>query len=203
MSQKNNPTKEFDPLIIKRLLIRKKYTPDYPELADFKNIPVFIYNDLMAGFDNNILLNDSLYLGDAKTCSNCFSLRNPYFVSAWRENRTSLNAAHIKGEVYCIPPYLLFDLDVYHQNTVATRRQKVNVFLEDQRVKMKDKNNVIPTIQAWMYFGIKEFWEPHHLEYLHRVAPNGDKKKQYYKFWRLRDVNEDLFSRINPYAHWT
>lgn len=188
---------------IDKLRVRQGNTPDYPYFADYKNIPVFVYNHLQSGNnENETVLKNATFLGAGKTCSNRYSLRNPYFPTVFaEETRSSANCGFIKGEVYCVRPKVMFDLDVFHNNEFAFKRRKVSVFLEDQRVMMKG-NTIIPSIQAWMYIGVKSFWDNFHLELYSKICPQGDKKKGFYKCFRVKDISENIFPIQGQYGQW-
>ena len=180
----------FKVCIVDELLLRKKYTPDFGELRLYENILVFVYDELKVdGFQSSIL-SESKFLGEARTMHNSFLMKssstNPVvFVN---NKPKDINKGYIRGEVYAVPPETLLQLDKAKFNGFLYRRQKKYIFLMDQEYQTK-QGNKRPSVEAFMYLGIPEYWESYKLFNAPAIIPKHDRNKKYFDYLpRTRNI---------------
>ncbi len=97
---------------------------------------VFVYGTLKKGFGNHYLLENSKFIGRAKTKEKYKMTANGIpFVSK------SKAVSHIIGEVYEVDDETLEKLDFLEDHPDWYKREKVKVVLEDGK-----------ELEAWLYF---------------------------------------------------
>jgi|TARA_R100000664_G_scaffold1987_1_gene5106 gamma-glutamylaminecyclotransferase len=96
---------------------------------------VFVYGTLKKGFGNSFLLKDSCFISEAETV-NKYALYErgiPFVIK--HQNDTK-----IKGEVYKVDSYTLYQLDILEGHPNAYKRELVEIKIQDYHIK------------AWLYF---------------------------------------------------
>lgn len=89
---------------------------------------IFVYGTLRKNHGNHFLLQDSVYLGQAKTepkytlaCSGI-----PYLINGTEE---------VVGELYEVPPHVLNDLDMLEGHPDCYTRKDINLIFNDEPIK--------------------------------------------------------------------
>eukprot|EP01039_Chlorochromonas_danica_P008616 gene8616-9495_t len=111
-------------------------------------IKLFVYGTLMTGFKYRYALEESRFLGRAKT-KDTFSLyaREYPFVTSITSTDSDSRPTAIYGEVYeVIDQDVLLALDEIEGHPVEYVRKPVQVILEESR----------ETVEAWIYFNDRE-----------------------------------------------
>lgn len=166
--------------VFSALSVRGQYSPDFDDVRKRDHIPIFIYEHALknGGDYHGILINPKVrYLGEAHTATDTYILKSTfgetYTVAFIDETKYPVyKRAHIKGQVYVVPPKVLLDLDYIHRNGKMYRRELRNFFMRDQEIPLKTKS-VTPSLRCWMYIGIGEHWEN---MVLHKKAMSQDYK---------------------------
>lgn len=181
-----------------------QYTPDIAKLEQYESQLLFVADNCMKGHKKHELLVDdaSLSHGHAYTKAT-FSmwkkelgeesypviLKEDAFPHDWRGPKPGA-PAQIYGELYQIPPRVLYKLDIDKLNTVQFLRRRIKLeyvyFAHIERPWFKENskwnegalsraerelNNpeeaerleigpLYHTVTAWMYFGNPEYWNP-------------------------------------------
>lgn len=152
----DNPTP-----ICQELLARKAISPDFSKLSFEDYVPVFVYGTLKSGGLRNDVLDGCPYLGEARTATSTFILKDfegnfPVAFSAL-DPRKNTDAKYIYGEVYAVPPRVLLELDMIESNGSMYQREEKFMFLMEQSYSTRH-GSARPSIKAWMYLGVKDFW---------------------------------------------
>lgn len=143
---------------IQRLQQRATFTPDFRDIRETTNIPVFVYGTLKSDLSNHGLLKGAVKVGDAY-----LSERAAYhMVSAggfpvlyYREYNkklgiaTSYSVPRIDGEVYSVTPEHMLALDALESNGYMYQRELKNVCLAL-------KPNSFRTQKVWIYLGLRD-----------------------------------------------
>lgn len=79
-----------------------------------------------------------------------------------------IESAPIKGELYFIPGSHVKELDKHRVNGVQFTRDRVNIripyrtvaFNKERPLPVISDHQFFSTVQAWMYVGVKDYWNP-------------------------------------------
>jgi gamma-glutamylcyclotransferase (GGCT)/AIG2-like uncharacterized protein YtfP len=165
--------------VARRLSVRSRLTPDFSTLKKFKSIPLFVYGTEMTDGTDNGLLSGARYLGRAHTLSSKFWMKqttiSPIIFDSLHENHK--DNRKVRGEIYEVRVEHIHLLDVFHRNTIATKRTCRNVILEDCRpsgarlVPLTD----LAIQNCHVYIGKKNYWKDYELQ--HRMVTSYAKKE--------------------------
>lgn len=134
-------------------------TPDFIDRKLEHDIPVFVYGTLKTGGFFHDLLEGASFLGDGYTLQNKFYMSETesfpvvFELGSINQKNAKLQGK-IFGEVYVIDPKRLLELDRLEANGFMYRRKTTYIKLIDQ----KASNGQMPTIPAWMYIGVSDYW---------------------------------------------
>jgi gamma-glutamylcyclotransferase (GGCT)/AIG2-like uncharacterized protein YtfP len=189
MTQQELP---LDNKIIQKLLLRREYTPDFSKLRLHQDIIIMVYDSMrVGGFQNHFLKNAKL-LGECRTAHNGFIMRSGVNPVVFSDNDNgSKQKGFIRGDAFAVSPELFLDIDWLRSNGKVYQRTQKHVFLLDQEYPTRHGNKK-PTVQAWMWLGVPEFWKKENLTISPSTLPNGDRNKRYYEF---------LPSHVNRHPH--
>lgn len=192
---------------IDKLTARGKYTPDFAKLRLFDNILVFVYDELKQNGDANKYLKDSPFLGEARTSHNHFVMKSAPRGPVVFNNSKTEKRGFVRGECYAVSPETLLDLDYVMSNQHVFRREEKYIFLMDQEYKTKNGQRR-PSVKAWTYLGVPEFWMQQSLLQAPRTIPHGNKgqEKGYYEFYCYKRSVPTLLRNQPPYGdhmRWT
>jgi len=171
-------------------------TPDSNKLLDKEFWYLFAYGDQTGGFRHQ--LKDSIRVCPAFTDENDLILWNkkagkdseaialkwedsisPAYKNTKINGRLAYPKGRVKGELYLVPTYLYFKLDLDKQNGVQFRRGRVPILIPSKVIKRPgalstqasyrewvDVNPVtseesIQKLEAWMYCGNIDYWRNH------------------------------------------
>lgn len=146
--------------IVDKLKERSKWTPDFSKLRWFPEIPIFVYDSLrIGGNDNETFLNGSKFSGKAHSVTPHFSLnmRNDVPV-CFHEPDECLFRAHVRGELFVVSVEHIHALDRSLLNGHRYERIPFKVFLEDINPKGAGRMNQTPWVNAFVYLGIRKYW---------------------------------------------
>lgn len=133
---------------------RIRRTPDFMELRDKTNIPVFLYDDFVYNKDY-LYPRDIKSLGKAVTVANNLVYRKRY-MEQMKINGTfktmSMKGVHVspfqyeegcvEGYVYLLNYKAIVYLDEWYMNREVFERKEINVYLEDQESPFRTKSNI-------------------------------------------------------------
>lgn len=140
-------------------------TPDFLELKSDHHIPVFVYGSLKSGHRNHEMLSGCQFLGRGRTVATDLDLRAPShnaFPIAFRKSimKTPKEVlGRVSGEIWVVDPKKMLEMDTFENNRTMYNREKVWVVCRDQEIKGSTNKQARPTIQAWMYIGVPDYWE--------------------------------------------
>jgi gamma-glutamylcyclotransferase (GGCT)/AIG2-like uncharacterized protein YtfP len=124
-------------------------------------VPLFIYDNMKKGFQQDEYLKGAKFLGKGYTITNKYymniTLGNGNAVTFTEDNPESLKKGKIRGEVYAVRPDAIIDIDMFHQNGIMYDRELRNIVLSQQEIKSTHKT-FNPTRRCWMYLGKWEHW---------------------------------------------
>lgn len=146
------------------LLQRTVHTPDWLVRKRESNIPVFVYGTLMSSGVQHWALEDSPFLGQARTAMCKYVMETAQyddFPVLYDAKTVNSNTHRAIGECYLVDPMTLLRLDSIEENTVMFRREQHFITLLDQETPFRTESGRIrrPQIRAWIYFGIYDFWD--------------------------------------------
>jgi len=173
--------------IVQEALIRSKFTPDITLLEQSQFQLVFVCDDLMkAGQRYQIIRENSAYVcrGFTQRPYQFYRRRVDGAGVVMRPNkvykdRYDFSALKIKGEIHCVESVDgMVKLDNHYQNGVQYKRHRVHIlypFRQHGQVVNKttdgkplpytlqgNKHFLLPErvepIEAWMYFGLRSYW---------------------------------------------
>jgi len=150
-----------------------EYTPDVARLQTREKWWLFVYGEEMMRHAKNVeLLGLCEPMCGANTLEN-FSMWNvlqgadSYPIALekkleveeqpWFKTRHELPWTKIRGELYLVPPQMLFRLDNYKRNGVVWERKRAHIIIpsRSQRFMGIPKRD---DIKAWMYTGKTDYW---------------------------------------------
>jgi len=168
-------------------LRRTQFTPDISELELHQFVLLFVCDDVMrAGKNYKLIAEHSAKAARGFTMKafNFYSKRTdgmgiPMKVDA-QPDRFSFTALKIKGEIHAVRPAAFPDLDRWYQNGQMFRRVRTKILYptrEHGMIVNKDsmgrklpvalqgaKHFLLPEkvepIEAWMYVGVPNYWNP-------------------------------------------
>lgn len=156
---------EEDMTLMDKLCNRRKLpnTPDFIDIKQEDQIPVFVYGTVQRGGIFHNYVNGCKYLGKAYTNLDRYQMKEigtgDFPVAFQADKGTKVTQmGRLSGEVYVVDPLSLVDIDVIENNGTMYQRKKVWVVLKDQIYGGAEKKSH-PSIQAWVYFGMNEFWK--------------------------------------------
>lgn len=156
----------------KRLQENGEWTDDIPYLNLYDRHHVFVYGTLKRGCNRHITLSSNTrntYCGLGVTHKNSFDLliAKPSAIPVAIENVAKARDAKIKGELWLVPTETILRMDRIESNGHLYERvvEKIHVGTE-----------IIP---AFMYVGLKDFWNNKELIDNPRMQENG---KHYHWF---------------------
>lgn len=146
--------------IIDDLKRREKYTPDFSLLKKFEYLPVFLYDEFRRYKEKDFILKNlgAKYLGEGKTATNTFIMKNLEYPIVFHNNPSSFLSGFIRGDVYALSPKAVLALDKYKLNGYAFKRESRNIQLIDQTAKIKSVDKS-PILQCFMYIGDPVWWK--------------------------------------------
>lgn len=163
------PMKKHSTVVDDLLARRNDYTPDYLELKEKHYYPVFVYGTLKAGYPLHRYMEDFPYLGRGVMADWRYELydHGPFpVVMKGSGGKKPKDISNVLGEVYVVPTSAILDLDQVEGNNYMYIRQKKWFFLPDQKYKTK-QGMVNPYVDAFVYVGNPEFWNPSDLDRVH------------------------------------
>ena len=169
-----------------------KYTPDLCKLEAFKQLRLFVPDNLQRRFDKHSLLGESKFEAMAFTSDHFHFWKRNLLVDSFPipleapkdervipSNHLFPNSAKILGELHLITPDVMVELDNLRQNGVQFVRRRVHVLVPNRLVRATgyhkyekphwdDRLNGpvvtdperVDIQKAWMYIGVKEYWDP-------------------------------------------
>lgn len=141
---------------------RSIYCEDYLSLQRTAPNLVFVYGTLKKGFWNHTILEDSPFLGVAKSCEPSWdiTLSSPSggFPIAWRKPVSHLTS-RLMGEVYGCDARVMANLDRLEGEGHMYKREKHWFNLLDQKVQYPDGKVAHPVVNCWIYVGVQKFWK--------------------------------------------
>lgn len=193
---------------------RTRYTSDLHILERYERQKVFVYGSEMERFSNHDLLGqDRVRISSAQTTDD---------YSLWRDKKEGnhpialvdglLIPCPIKGELYSVSKSAILELDRYHRNGIQFNRKRVSLTIALRAVKFIDErdlwsdrlrtplNRAVITlevepveIKAWMYVGVKEYWEPqldagYYFSPVKMFSPKNTTKPRYY-YYTIAELN--------------
>lgn len=164
-----------DQYLTKILEERGRLTPDMPELRAFKEIPIFVFDNLQKGKRDHYCLEGAKYYGKAHTSHRKFTMKTsdsvPYVFDV---DSSSISSAYIRGEMYGVTPEHMVVLDSYHGNMNSSNRTLIPIVMEEQ----KPTNGQGMMIQkCFIWTGIGEVWDNRRMQvcsrrtYTHHPEP--------------------------------
>lgn len=155
-------------------------TPDYLELKNMKNIPVFVYGTLKMGERNHSLLKDCIFLGEASTAVWGFRMYKAEggFPVVLKKPSANSDSYRIYGEVYLCSARNILDLDYLESNGRMYDRQKHFIFLHEQNGIFKE--NARASLQCFMYVGVDAFWKDKNIHPVQRSMT--EDSRPFYEF---------------------
>lgn len=150
----------FSNNLLEQLGERAQNTPDFLELKNHEDIPVFVYGTLKEGMRNHHIIQGRPFLGKAKTTQSRFEMKQAqhsgFPVVMDVGVKASFNG-RIYGEVFVVKPKDMLTLDRLEDNGGMYIRKLTYVTLLDQQMNLRTgvKN---PVIQAWVYVGNPKVW---------------------------------------------
>lgn len=157
----NNKMMYKDSAVTDELLLRNtRLTPDYLDLKEKANHPVFVYGTLKKGFGLHRYLEGYPYLGRARPVTPSFEMYDTggFPVIKKINSPRKGEVAHVSGEVYVVPPKIILELDRVENNGGMYLRQKTYFFLRDQQYKTQ-AGYAKPSIHAFIYVGNPDYWD--------------------------------------------
>lgn len=165
-------------------LRQTELTPDIWQLEQFQYLRIFVPCDMMTGKINNNLVKDASK--DGKPLHPTCYTHNDY--TFWKKDlgehsygvplpasyrptgfvRWPVEGARIRGELWGIRPNQFIVLDRLRQHGRMFVRRRVPITLPYRTVSYDDTRRLpnisdhkyFQTVDAWMYFGIPEYWDP-------------------------------------------
>lgn len=151
-----------------------RYTPDLEALQQLEKHLVFICDELKLDHPENGRLGYSELKGRAFTESDKFSLWSKKLGKLSHaiplDNPKPSNytpAGKIKGELYLVTTETMISLDKYKENGVNFSRRRVPIqnyykvyHREEGGLELFLVESKEQTIEAWMWVGINEVWDP-------------------------------------------
>lgn len=121
-------------------------------------VPVFVYGTLKQGGYSHEVLEGTAYLGHGISTVDKFYMEETssfpvLFEIKERTTKTLKKNGRVFGEVYAVDPITLLRLDQIENNGRMYKRSLQWIRLIDQ-----DKCKLEPTIHAWVYTGVPEYW---------------------------------------------
>lgn len=152
--------------VFSSIAVRGKYSPDFSGMRLREHIPIFVYESGLRNggeFHKLLIHPKTRYLGDAYTATDNYILKSTFgdtYTVAFKDETKApvYKRAHIRGQVFVVPPKVLLDIDYIHRNGKMYQRELRNFFMRDQGIPMKSKS-VTPSLRCWMYLGILDHWE--------------------------------------------
>lgn len=184
---------------LKKLSNREKYTPDFHILRAFKEIPLFVFDELKKGFESHNYLVNAKYLGRATTLTHhyrMYTYRDKYPIVM--ESPTSNFKARVRGELYLVNVSHIHCIDILQDHTRRTLRNKLRVLMLDQPQGNHKTFRDFPWTEAFIYLGIPQVWEKESLQGYHtRTVRNKNiaHDEQIYDFQGI--VNEEQIDLDN------
>lgn len=144
---------------------RTPRTPDFLELKSEHHIPVFVYGTLKSGHINHEIIRGASFLGRGRTIAGDFDLRSPNhnaFPVAFRKSILRVPRevlGKVTGELWVVNPKDMLSIDALENNGTMFVREKVWVVCRDQEIKGATSKLSRPTVQAWMYVAVEDYWK--------------------------------------------
>lgn len=156
-----------------RALNHRKYrTPDFSELALYKEIPLFVYGEECSNGFLNHILKDAVCYGDAHTVSERYTMKQAHNFRhpvVFEVPESFLNKAKIRGQLYGVSVEHIHTLDVIKGNWKEYFRTQRAIFVEKPIPESKVISG-FSAIRAYIYIGIDKFWEDRKLESKTRIT---------------------------------
>lgn len=168
-----------------------RFTPDAVQLEQRQLHRLFVPDELAEGMSDHHRVDGlSLTLASAYTRDKFIMYKHEKVVEEIGEPKTKVigvplldNRSHsekqkvqlpgdrnfmakVRGQLMAVFPKVLFELDIYRENTVQFNRKRVHVCIPyyEQGVNRDGKEFMtgekVFIIEAWMYVGSREYWEP-------------------------------------------
>lgn len=184
------------------MLHDNSYSPDisYQE-SKFSYIPIFVYGTQMQLYSDHSIMGGFPRIGIATTVRPIFTMyktktNEPVVLG---EYAPTTNSARVRGELYVVPPSVMFQLDSFTCRGVHFYRRKETVRYIDPKDLLKAKTCTHQT-EAWMYIGFDSAWlksiTSKTAQRLTRlIGPNED--EVYYRFTMEDDKpNRDAYRHV-------
>lgn len=173
--------------IIKELKRREERTPDFNLFKRDSFCLLFVYDEMKRGGELSFYLKDDIYLGEAKTHTDMYCLRNfedEYPIVLDETDKVAYKRGFIKGEIYAVRPEKILYLDAFRDNRGMCLRTRRSFLLEEQQSPFKTDSRVFN--QAWIYIGNPEWWKNFQLQYeagyLTPLANGSGRRNRYYEY---------------------
>lgn len=158
-----------------------RYTPDIMDICLTAKHVTFLYDESMRGrswhkhiqdeskFQMFGFTKDRVQMWKKELGVHSFPIPleslDPRDITPWETQDRFMNKfrhqAYLKGELHLLDPMAILRLDNHMENGVAFERKRVKIEVPELLVR-KDINRCarrIVTTEAWMYVGIRSFWD--------------------------------------------
>lgn len=152
---------DFNEKIVPVLSERRKYSPDIPELRQYKHHAVLVYDSHKQGGVLHKQLAGAKYLGMGHTVRSGYEMKTNGFMPVIFERPVAEYTSHsVRGEVYLVSTEHLIVLDYHFQQGEMMARRKDQVYVEEQyKENYTNLYTERPWISAFIYVGIHKSWE--------------------------------------------
>jgi hypothetical protein len=150
-----------------------EYTPDAGYLQTREKWWLFVYGEEMSRHSKNVELfydlepacgartfeNFALWKSMEGTASYPIAMEKKLPVEDlhWFKTKHDVPWAKIRGELYLVPPQVLFKLDNYRRNGVVCERKRTHIIIP-YRHQNYGGVRMNKDIKAWMYTGKLDYW---------------------------------------------
>lgn len=167
---------EYKPLwerIAQNIMNNEEYTNDIADLNLYENQYIFVYGTLKRGCKRNELLANAgaRFSGVAVSSHNNYDLlytQDGKFPVLFENTGDKTRAGKIKGELWLVPTSLIQELDIVEANGTCFDRV--------ERSFASGNNH----INAWVYLGVKSFWNTVDLNEVIMVRSNNQLYHHYH-----------------------
>lgn len=181
--------------IVTHLIKRESFTPDFHVLRNYKEIPLFVFDELKQGQESHSYLTGAKYLGEGLTISPHYKMylyRDKYPV-VMEVTNPHQSRNRIKGELYLVTAEHIHMIDVAFDHSTRTIRKKIRVLMEDQKERDHKQFRGMPWTDAFIYLGNVKYWgsmdlEPYYTRLTDTKLPQ--KKERVYEFNGPDELNE-------------
>jgi len=158
-----------------------RYSPDKWKLQQREKVWLFVHGEEMMRHDKNVPLMglfEPQYSGmtfeDYKMWKAALGKdTHPIPLDAqlevedrnWFQQKYKLPWAKVKGELYLVPPEVIFHLDKYRENGVVYSRKRTEIIVSYRNSTFSNKTRSFldfkyehQNIRAWMYVGKIDYW---------------------------------------------